>query len=352
MKLIAVSIFLCFSLLFFAQKNIYPGMHIKDFRKEIPNRIPPTLPFNETFTLEEEINTVKGKWVMEFRNNRLKMVKFRSEAHYLGWPVDKDEEKNKKLLEKSRADAQKVFDHYRQKYGAPSNGATIEFKLDPEKSNYSEILTSEQWELSGMKLIVDHKFEGDNPEMMNLNNSELTMYHYVVEISVLPGKRGMDEHKEKFFIGMDIKDFAKNFPQLMPYGVLEWGQSGFTEIIHGLDGKWFFDFENDTLENYSYSKYFNEYDELTEENFKKCLEATEQLIKDYTNVYGEPTELIVGDTAYKDPSKEKHWGYDVIEARWINDQQKFKIDFQFSGGKGVYFYLVRIEAYKPDYEYF
>jgi hypothetical protein len=122
------------------------------------------------------------------------------------------------------------------------------------------------------------------------------------------------------------------------------------DTLYGLDSKWGYRFEKNSL-NWIY---FMRYDsELNEANFNKHLEACEKLIKDYSKIYGTPDSLINGEKVFKDPYTEHHWGYDVLEARWYDaDGMKIKIRFTFMGGKGEYNFLLTIDIFDKSYSYF
>lgn len=122
------------------------------------------------------------------------------------------------------------------------------------------------------------------------------------------------------------------------------------DTLYELDGKWGYRFEKKSL-NWIY---FMRYDsDLNEANFNKNLEACEKLIKDYSKIYGFPDSLINGEKVYKDPYVKRHWGYDVLEARWYDaNGMKIKIRFTFMGGKGEYNFLLTIDIFDKTYSYF
>ena len=123
-----------------------------------------------------------------------------------------------------------------------------------------------------------------------------------------------------------------------------------SDTIHGLGSSWSYNFEGGKL-NYFLFNIYNR--NLSETNFKKCLKATEEIIADYTKWYGEPDEEAKGNTKYVDPYKKKHWGYDVLEAKWKNvSGEKIKVEFTFMGGKGEYQFLVVINHFNKDYPYY
>jgi len=151
-------------------------------------------------------------------------------------------------------------------------------------------------------------------------------------------------------IGMSLDTVKKMFP----YAQESISQKAITltinTTIHDLTTSWAYNFEEGKLKSMLFSKYI---DELTEANFKKCLKATKEIIADYTKLYDEPDELIEGKQKFVDPYKTKHWGYDVLEARWKNaDGQKMKVEFTFMGGKGEYHLIVVITHFDKDYPFY
>jgi len=151
-------------------------------------------------------------------------------------------------------------------------------------------------------------------------------------------------------IGISISDFKKLYPDTKSAVYQNSVTFSLQDTIYKIDGEWGFRFENNKLDWIHYSRY---YKDINETAFKKCLSAASSLIKDYSVFYGNPDELITGDTTFTDPYKKRHWGYDVIEARWKNvDGMKIKIEFTFMGGKGEYCFLFKINYFSKDYPYY
>ena len=120
--------------------------------------------------------------------------------------------------------------------------------------------------------------------------------------------------------------------------------------LYGLEDVWGYRFEKEKLTWIFFHKYMHE---INETNFNKCLSATRKIIEDYTVLFGKPDTIITGDTTFIDPYKKKHWGYDVMEARWKNyNNMKIKVEFTFMGGKGEYNFLVSINYFDKNYPYF
>lgn len=156
--------------------------------------------------------------------------------------------------------------------------------------------------------------------------------------------------QSKVVIGMSTNEFNKIYPSLN--NIRYENESTYTRAdnIYGIENEWGYRFENDKL-NWIY--FMNYIDSLDENNFHKCLTAAQNVIKDYTQQYGKPDTVIIGDTTFVDPYVKIHWGYDVIEARWENyNNMKIKVEFTFMGGKGGYHFLFKINYFDKSYPYF
>lgn len=156
--------------------------------------------------------------------------------------------------------------------------------------------------------------------------------------------------QEKVIIGMTIKEVKKIYPAIKT----DMNENGTTlsrpDNLYGLDDDWGYRFTGNKLTWIFFDKYINE---INDGNFRKCLSATRQLVQDYTNLYGKPDTIIIGDTTFVDPFKKQHWGYDIIEAQWENyNNMKIKIEFTFMGGKGEYNFLVKICYFDKNYPYY
>ncbi len=123
-----------------------------------------------------------------------------------------------------------------------------------------------------------------------------------------------------------------------------------TEVIGDLEGDWHYRFENGVLNWMHWDTYI---DSLSEKNFNKCLKTTRALIKKYSKTFGKPDVTVLGNSKFIDPFKKRHWGYDVLEARWKNYKgAKISVEFTFMGGKGEYHFLVKVNYFDKDYPYY
>lgn len=145
---------------------------------------------------------------------------------------------------------------------------------------------------------------------------------------------------KKLSPGMTIDQFKKTCPDLKP---VDNSQFSHEETLHGLNGKWTFDFKQGRLSWILFDYYIQKYEDLNEKNFNKCLKATEKIIADLTKLYGKPYEVEEGTKKFRDPGKDRHWGYDVIEAKWKSGGNEITAKFKFFGSKGEYFFVVSVE---------
>ena len=127
-------------------------------------------------------------------------------------------------------------------------------------------------------------------------------------------------------IGMTIDQVKKIYPDSEVLRYANTVSLKKPESLQGLNGTWDFRFVDGVLDWISWSVYV---DEITESNFEEILRAVNKLTKDYARKYGEPDQVSIGDTTFKDPYKKLHYGYDVIETRW-NNWRGMRIDIQLS----------------------
>ena len=161
--------------------------------------------------------------------------------------------------------------------------------------------------------------------------------------SVLPAQT-------KVIIGMSPDSVKKIFPEAKEETFKRTTTLAVKATVYGLEDEWNYRFNNDKLDWIFFDKYI---DSLNEQNFKLCLSATQNLIKDYTKAYGKPDTTIKGNFRFVDPYKKHHWGYPVLEARWKNYKgMKIKAQFTFMGGKGQYHFLVKVNYFDKNYPYY
>ena len=157
------------------------------------------------------------------------------------------------------------------------------------------------------------------------------------------------QEKNRVLVGMSLEEFRRVHPKVAHDDAKSDGQWRRPEKLCGLEGSWCYTFKDGKLDWALWDIYI---DELNQTNFDKCLKGTRQLIEAYTKNYGKPFEVKEPNPIFKDPHKTRHWGYDVLYAKWQTPSVKFKIGFDFMGGKGDYHFLVKMGFFRPDYPYF
>lgn len=158
--------------------------------------------------------------------------------------------------------------------------------------------------------------------------------------------------QSKAIIGMTIDEVKKIYPDATENkNILSRSENIYGLDIYGVGGGgWSYFFEKGKLTTIRFDKYIGEENtKITSKSFEKCLSATNQLIKGYTEQYGNPDTTIIGNTKFVDPHKKRHWGYDVIEAQWKDYKgMKIKIRFDFFGDKGIYNLIVTINYFNKN----
>jgi hypothetical protein len=118
--------------------------------------------------------------------------------------------------------------------------------------------------------------------------------------------------KEKAVIGMTIYEVKKIYQAVKKHRNENGAMLSRPDNLYGLNDTRGYGFKKEKLTWIFFHKYIKAVDDT---NFRKCLSAIRQLVKDYTKLYGRPDTTITGDTIFVDPFKKHHWGYDVIEVR-------------------------------------
>ena len=139
--------------------------------------------------------------------------------------------------------------------------------------------------------------------------------------------------------GLALDNFKNIYPDAKPDNATGQWITNIEE--EGISGNWIYTFTNEELSWFIFNGYI---DEISEEVFYSCKNATEKLITKYTTQYGKPNKIEKGIQIFKDPLKENHWGYPVLGADWIKENYSIHISFSFIGGnKEPYRFLVTIE---------
>lgn len=156
--------------------------------------------------------------------------------------------------------------------------------------------------------------------------------------------------QQKANIGMTINEVKKLYADVKTEHYENTITLTRSDILHGMPVEWGYRFENDKLNWIYFHKYI---DELDKSHFDQCLDVTKNIIKDVTAMFGKPDTLVEGNTQFIYPYEKRHWGYDVLEARWNNaNGMKIKVAFDFMGAKGEYHFIVNVNYFDKGYPYF
>lgn len=335
-----------------AQSPLFISMSPEEFKIVKPGILPDKIEYNTELYLHEKIHSINGRWSFSINKNALNKAIFQGENK-----ID-TEEKFKIWVESAKL----LIDDYIKLYGRPDSIIEGSNKyLDRNSFEYRnkigkrEVFHEAVWKTKTMIIKISCDFRSNYYEEFQegIINGPNEWYEYFFGISFIPLNSDDENSKEikgRFYIGMDIHDFAKVFPELFPAGIKLTGQWGKDEDYYGLSGNWTYRFKDGKLDWMHFQKYF---DEINEANFTKCLNSANQIITDYTKLYGKPDTTIKGNSKFIDPFKSHHWGYDVIEVRWKNyNGMKIKVEFSFLGGKGDYHFMVVVNFFDKGYPYF
>lgn len=154
----------------------------------------------------------------------------------------------------------------------------------------------------------------------------------------------------KVYIGMSIDTVKKLYPGITEGKYENTITLSRPDNLYGLQDEWGYRFKEGKLEWIYFAKYI---DSIDQKHFDLCLKAAQSIIRDYSKKYGKPDTVLKGKQKFIDPFKKRHWGYDVLEARWKNYKgAKISVEFTFMGGKGEYHFLVKINYFDKDYPYY
>jgi hypothetical protein len=336
---------------FAQQDDLKVGMSMDEFRKVMPGILPDEVKYNNTINEKVDGYGLNGNWTYRFKNNQLVYANFLAQSKRLGVGFsDYSKEKTTAEFQQFSKAMDLLIKDYLTFYGIPSSvdKNDPEF-VDPETRSYSYDIRKYIWTQGENSILVRFSFHGNTPpdeKVEYIENSEGPSYYYTIQIDHVPidASKEMPIPKESnggdFQLGVTATQFAKNRPDLFPEGLKINGQWRKEEKWFSLKGDWHYDFEQGKLDWFSFSYYVQDGNQLNKKNFEECLSATRKIIAHYEEILGKPTKLENGETKFIDPAVKRHWGYDVINANW-ND--KVEVEFQFFGGKGQYFFLVKVE---------
>ena len=138
--------------------------------------------------------------------------------------------------------------------------------------------------------------------------------------------------------GISLESFKTVYPATKSNGDENVSVSG---MYYGIEGEWLYSFSGQTLQWFVFTAYV---DDIREEQFYRCKDATEKIISDYTEVFGEKPKLETGVQTFRDPLVQKHLGYTVLRATWTTASENVDVEFSFLGGeRETYRFFVTVE---------
>jgi len=176
----------------------------------------------------------------------------------------------------------------------------------------------------------------------------LTLIVAMASISVCSQKSKTQTMENKdLYIGMSIDEFKQIYPNLKSTKYQKTESFTRKETIYGIDGKWYYEFKNSKLKWFKFDNYISE---INQQNFDKCLKATQEITANFIKKYGNPISTS-GNQKFRDPFKDHHWGYEVKKTVWKANNVKIKVEFYFMGSKGEYNFIIKIDFHDKNYEY-
>lgn len=326
-------------------------MSVEEFDKAIPGLVPEERTYTESLNETVESFGCTGHWSYQFHKSQLSDVDYWTSGGSLSVGYSNYDPANSKSEYKRLTKVTEQFlKDYTVKYGAPHKTIISEPEfVDPVNNKVTHDIKAYSWAFGNIQIKINFIFHGEAPPSAEQHaNASITQFHYGIHI-----EHGQVDFQKKlispvldsklpFQLAMKIHDFAKKRKDLFPKGVHFDGGYSMDKEWNGLNGSWHFSFVESKLSGMSFSAHFQEQDEVNEKNFNKCLAATRKMISTYTELYGKPTELEEGTLAFKDPSSQRHWGYEVLKAEWKNN---IEVRFTFQGGKGQYYFSVTVSEH-------
>ncbi|MBN2496862.1 MAG: hypothetical protein JXR96_19885 [Deltaproteobacteria bacterium] len=332
---------------------VWPGMRLEDFRALRPGVVPDEIPFDRDLERQGRFGELDGRWQLEVRDGRLREACFCAAGQGI-FALRDDAETRAELAAERERYKRKLGDLaglLEQALGAPP-AKTVQGPLANAakgEAYQTRILHRASWKRGELEVSLRLRFLGE-PGLQVSNAAASPLRHELCVTFAGIGAAG-DVPGQRFHPGMPAAELARLEPALLPRGLAVKGQWGEKAELAGVAGEWTYDFEGGELDWVRFSRYWRE-DELTAESFAAGLRAARALIARYTAELGKPQASYEKSTRFRDPRRDHHWGYDVIEARWTKPRGKLKVGFDFHGGKGVYFLLLEVSVFRKDYPYF
>lgn len=141
------------------------------------------------------------------------------------------------------------------------------------------------------------------------------------------------------YIGMTESSLRQTFPAR---DITQVGP-GLVDVVDRSDipGKWTLNFKDGKL---SWFVFNSEIRKIGSDEFKKSLDMTRKLIGKYSDALGTPGRLVRGIEDFRDPSVQKHQGYQVLNAVWNTPEGRIIVNFSFIGEDNNYSFLVSLQG--------
>ena len=318
-------------------KNIFPGMHVRDFKKIVPGLIPESSSFNESISMDEKIGDIEGTWYYSFSNDTLyEMFYSRNLGRY----------QNKRNEVYAQAElAYGVLEKKLGKsvFGQGSGGSENDHTRISDKDTISFRL----WRTHDAEIIAGLYFTGNTPLHPKPNaytmNAPEPREYYLFTIQVNKGHYHGATGEWKIFPGQTVKQVAANNPALFPKGTGLTGSFDQGEEIFGEDFGALYTFAYDTLTHISLSSY----SEYNKPEFENGWKTAQKIIKKYTELYGKP-KITNNKPGFNDKMQN---GYNILDAYWIVNGSWIRVSYQLTGGKAGNHYILSItrgQGNKPE----
>ncbi len=330
-------------------EGIWPGMSISQFRSVRPHIVPDKVPFNRHLEKKDQFLAMQGVWSFDFKNGILNKISFLSRGDGVFSLENNADKELAKQLAVYKKRLKRTEQALRKLMGPPSKVSDFLSRQKP-KDQTSTTVYSATWKKDKLLVRLELNFEGYSG--LQMNNAAASPLRYEILVSFQGAGATGDIPGHGWAPGMNAKAFANMEKELLPDGLAEKGQWGVKKIVHGVQGDWTFTFDRGKLDWYSFTRWWREPTELNAKSFSEGLAAARALIKEYRARYGKPISFYEKNASFRDPKKYHHWGYDVIEAKWITPKSKIKVSFDFEGGKGQYSLFLEVGVFRRDYPCF
>ncbi|MBP6641312.1 MAG: hypothetical protein KA293_13555 [Bacteroidia bacterium] len=316
----------------FGQHAIQMRMSAAEFSAQNPGILPDAMEFSKQLAFQDSMNAIQGAWSIGFFKNRL------GEAQFHG----QNAPGNKAEFDAWVKSAGAVVAEYSELFGPPSEQwkgpqEYVERPSDYDLTNGERVVFHEAvWVTSGMRIRLNCDFgkqhSAEKPEYHPNGPSLRSSYEFSIVYARVPTKMEPKPIEGcRFWLGMHVQDFAKEFPELFPDGVQWAGQWQHDATENGLPGKWTFNFDEGKLTFAGFSHYDGE---VSANSIQGCMNAAEQMIDSLQNVYGAPDEYYSKEIMYRGMEEMEANMLRMCEAKWRNaNGMKIRVDCRQLRGK-------------------